>query len=119
MSYKADPWNSDGRLDVLESKVFPDMFQLCTDIFHISESTAVNPRKGARVPAKDVRLKVLLPTEYSPYHEYKGAIKVGNSWMIIDYSIQVIAFQYFHTCFLLHYTKLVGVPETAKSIHNR
>lgn len=118
MSYKADPWNSDERLNVLESKEFPDMFQLCTDIFHISESTSVNPRKGARVPAKDVRLKVLLPSEYSQYHEYKGAIKVGHSWMIIDYIIQVIAFQYCHTCCILHSTKLVGVPETAKSIHN-
>ncbi|VDI43193.1 Hypothetical predicted protein [Mytilus galloprovincialis] len=85
LSYKAEPWNSDERLDILKSKEFPEGFKLHTDIFHISQFKT----DGKRIPAKDIRFKVLLPAENSSYHEYKGAIKIGKDWKLIDYSIQV------------------------------
>ncbi|CAC5359905.1 unnamed protein product [Mytilus coruscus] len=88
LSFKAEPWNSDEWLDVLEGKEFPGIFKFYTDIFHIRESTAENPCEGNKVSATDVRFKVLFPTENSSYHEYKGAIKVGKAWNRIDYSIQ-------------------------------
>lgn len=95
MSYDAEPWHSDERLEVLESKAFPVNFKLYTDIFHISESTAKHPHEGISVPAKDVRIKLLLVMQNSSYYEYKVAIKVGKTWRLIDYSIQVYHITYF------------------------
>lgn len=86
LNVKTEPCTTEQRLEVLESKIFQDMYKLYTDILHISKLTP----EGIRVPAKTIRMKVLLPTENSSYYEYKGAKKVGKTWTLIDFSIQVL-----------------------------
>ncbi|XP_063436734.1 uncharacterized protein LOC134718174 [Mytilus trossulus] len=84
LSYDVEVWDSDERLKVVESKVFPDGFKLDTDIFYIKESTAGNSHGNEKRVVNDVLLKVLRPMEYNSYYEYKGAVKFGNAWRLID-----------------------------------
>ncbi|XP_071139054.1 uncharacterized protein PF3D7_1120000-like isoform X2 [Mytilus edulis] len=84
LSYDVEVWDSDERLKVVESKVFPDGFKLDTDIFYIKESTAGNFHGNEKKVVNDVLLKVLHPMENNSYYEYKGAVKFGNAWRLID-----------------------------------
>ncbi|CAG2197352.1 unnamed protein product [Mytilus edulis] len=76
---KKKVWDSDERLKVVESKVFPDGFKLETDIFYIKETTAGNFHGNEKKVVNDVLLKVLHPMENNSYYEYKGAVKFGNA----------------------------------------
>lgn len=90
LSYDVKVWDSDERLKVVESKVFPDGFRLDTDIFYIKESTVGNSHGNEQRVVRDVLLKVLRPMENNSYYEYKGAVKFGNAWRLIDCICQVI-----------------------------